>query len=160
MSPGKWNEKRERDLLFAMRIAEHGYDPMPMKTWAKTANIMNMMGYQDATDTGVSQRWSKSILKDFQKNHPQALDIAAGTAPGPAAAAAAGSSSAPASNPAPTPARAPRGRPQKRKRAQEVEEDDDDEEVAVKKDPDVKKQKKQKKEKAEDEDAEDAEDKA
>jgi hypothetical protein len=55
MAPAKWDDKRERDLLFAMRIAEHGYNPMSMKTWAKAANIMNMMGYQDATDTGVRQ---------------------------------------------------------------------------------------------------------
>lgn len=53
MPPAKWDDKKERDFLLAMRIAESGYKPYPMKTWAKVADIMNMMGHQGSTDTGI-----------------------------------------------------------------------------------------------------------
>ncbi|KAI1167688.1 hypothetical protein F5B18DRAFT_398300 [Nemania serpens] len=86
--PIKWDEKAERDLLMAMRIAENAYNPVPKNVWEKAAALMGMMGHEDATWTGISQRWLKTVQKDFQIQYPQAVEITGGDAPAPAPARA------------------------------------------------------------------------
>ncbi|KAI1187285.1 hypothetical protein F5B17DRAFT_430721 [Nemania serpens] len=82
--PIKWDEKAERDLLIAMRVAENGYNSISKETWEKAAALMMMMGYEDASGTGISQRWLKSIQKDFQIQYPQAATVTPAPAPAPA----------------------------------------------------------------------------
>ncbi|TGJ88650.1 hypothetical protein E0Z10_g146 [Xylaria hypoxylon] len=117
--PIKWDDKSERDLLMAMRMAERGTNTVTGENWAKAANIMIQMGYEESTGTGISQRWSKVMQKDFLRKHPQALGNAAG-------AAAPGTTQAPA----PTPGRRARGAAKKRDREQEQNEKRDDEAAA------------------------------
>ncbi|KAI1133462.1 hypothetical protein F5Y10DRAFT_260343 [Nemania abortiva] len=138
--PKKWDDKSERDLLMAMRITESGYNAYSQDSWKKAAEVMRMMGYQDATWTGLSQRWSKVIQKNFQNDHPQALEVAAGTV------AVAGPASAQATNSAPASGRRANRttRPQKREREQEEqkEAEEGDDEVDTKTARAAKKQKK------------------
>ncbi|KAI0912097.1 hypothetical protein F4823DRAFT_560325 [Ustulina deusta] len=105
-----------------MRMAEHGANPISKETWVKAEKLMREMGHNDATWTGISQRWSKFLLKNFQNQYSQALGNGDDAA-------------------APAPAR--RAKRQKRapqKREREEEEGDDDE-ATVKKDSAAKKQK-------------------
>jgi hypothetical protein len=53
MPPKKWDDKKERDLLMAMRFAESGYNAVTKQTWEKAADLMRMMGYEDVTWTGI-----------------------------------------------------------------------------------------------------------
>ncbi|KAI1199734.1 hypothetical protein F5X97DRAFT_322219 [Nemania serpens] len=118
--PMKWDEKAERDLLMAMRIAENGYNSVPKDVWEKTARLMVTMGHEEATWSGISQRWMKTIQKDFQSQYPQAIEVAAATA-----------------TTAPAPARRP-----KRKQQAKVEDAAGGDGAAAEKGPAAKKQKK------------------
>ncbi|KAI0514564.1 hypothetical protein F5B22DRAFT_647603 [Xylaria bambusicola] len=87
----KWDGKAERDLLLAMRIAQ-GENNLSKGDWDKAAEIMKTMGHADATGTGISQRWSKVILKNFREQQAQGAvkggngaTSAADSAPAPAA---------------------------------------------------------------------------
>ncbi|KAI0551940.1 hypothetical protein F4679DRAFT_582003 [Xylaria curta] len=155
MAPNKkkWDDKMERDFLMAIRVAESAYTPITRATWNKATELMKMMGYADSTWTGISQRWSKNIQKDFQADYPLALQIAAGqitastTVGGPATistTAATASSAASGSGSASAPVRRARaGRAVKREREEEQEDNEDgEEEVAAKKTSTAKKQKK------------------
>ncbi|KAI1425679.1 hypothetical protein F5Y12DRAFT_713957 [Xylaria sp. FL1777] len=121
-----------------MRMAEHGSNTISKETWVKAEKFMANMGYKDATWTGISQRWSKFILKNFQNQYSHVLGSGANgddaVAPAPALAPA----------PPPTPGRRGKKRaPQKREREQEeqYENDDEDDESTVEKAPRAKKQK-------------------
>ncbi|GAP85858.1 hypothetical protein SAMD00023353_1401570 [Rosellinia necatrix] len=128
----KWDDEKMVDLLMAMRVAENGYNAVTKDTWFKITAVMKMMGHGDATWTGLSQRWSKVMQKDFMEKYPQALAVAAGT-------------HTPATTgPAATDGAKKAGRGQKRKR-EAVDDDEDeghDEANAVKKAPASKNQKK------------------
>ncbi|RWA05945.1 hypothetical protein EKO27_g9161 [Xylaria grammica] len=118
----KWDDKSERDLLVAMRMAESGANSVTKETWVKAASIMNQMGYNDSTSTGISQRWTKVIQKNFQSQYPQALGNANGTAAAPAAAAG-GTTPSPAATPR---RRAKAGKKNKRAPVSERDVKDDD----------------------------------
>ncbi|KAI0858080.1 hypothetical protein F4860DRAFT_517139 [Xylaria cubensis] len=139
----KWDEKMERDFLLAIRIAESGYNPITRDTWNKATELMKMMGYVDSTWTGISQRWSKNIQKDFQVQYPQALQVAVGTA-------VAGPATIPATVPATTSSAtsgsgsgsgARRGRAGRAPKREREEEEEDEDEVPAKKTSAAKKQK-------------------
>lgn len=55
----KWDDKAERDLLLAMRMAEHGANPISKETWVKAEKLMREMGHNDAT---VSDSWRYFLL--------------------------------------------------------------------------------------------------
>ena len=46
--PTKWDDKAERDLLLAMRMAE-GTNTISKETWEKATELMKAMGHTDAT---------------------------------------------------------------------------------------------------------------
>ncbi|KAJ2988339.1 hypothetical protein NUW58_g4030 [Xylaria curta] len=50
MAGFKWDDKAERDLLMAIRLVESQYNAVTMQSWKKIAQVMNMMGYENATD--------------------------------------------------------------------------------------------------------------
>ncbi|KAI0182467.1 hypothetical protein EV127DRAFT_488089 [Xylaria flabelliformis] len=142
----KWDEKMERDFLLAIRIAESGYNPITRDTWNKATELMKMMGYVDSTWTGISQRWSKNIQKDFQIQYPQALQVATGQIA--VGTAVAGPATVPATVSTTTPSAASgsgsgarRGRAGRVPKREREEEDEDDEEIPAKKTPAAKKQK-------------------
>ncbi|KAI1270914.1 hypothetical protein F5Y07DRAFT_53593 [Xylaria sp. FL0933] len=122
--PVKWDDKSERDLLLAMRMAEHGSSPITKGTWAKVEAYMRAMGHNEATEAGVSQRWQKTILRNFQAQHPDATTNAT-NAPAPAAA--------------PTPARRAKKRATQKREADQEEQHEGGEDVE--KAPAAKKQK-------------------
>ncbi|KAF2973367.1 hypothetical protein GQX73_g233 [Xylaria multiplex] len=111
--PVKWDDKSERDLLLAMRMVENRTKPVTQANWLKTAEVMQQMGHQGVTWTGISQRWTKVMQKDFVEKYPEVLGNAAGTA-------APGTTQTPASTP--TRRRAKGGG---RKRKQDALEQDD-----------------------------------
>ncbi|KAJ8132873.1 hypothetical protein O1611_g752 [Lasiodiplodia mahajangana] len=120
----KWDDKSERDMLLAMRIAENGYAPFTQENSKKAARVMTMMGYPEVTWGSVSQRWSKVIQRNFQKKYLKALEAADGTAADGTAADGTTTSGTAA------PVRRGAKRPPKRKPEQEekgnVDEDDED----------------------------------
>ncbi|RYC58482.1 hypothetical protein CHU98_g7724, partial [Xylaria longipes] len=75
----KWDDKMEKDLLMAIRVAESGYNPVTRDTWTKATEVMKMLGYTESTWTGISQRWSKFTQKTFQHKYPHALEVVDGT---------------------------------------------------------------------------------
>ncbi|KAI2640144.1 hypothetical protein GGS21DRAFT_487886 [Xylaria nigripes] len=113
----KWDDKAERDFLLAMRIIEHGAKSVTAGTWKKASEIMEMMGYQDVSPAGVSQHWSKILLRNFQTQFPQVLGADGLISSGTTDATATGTTSG-----TPSPIKKAR---QKRKRQKK---DDDNEE--------------------------------
>ncbi|KAI0479572.1 hypothetical protein F4859DRAFT_476540 [Xylaria cf. heliscus] len=62
MAPKKWDDKAERDLLIAIRIAESGYNPVTRDTWNKATEVMKMMGYPDATVSNLRRHFLLAMI--------------------------------------------------------------------------------------------------
>ncbi|KAI0102035.1 hypothetical protein GGR51DRAFT_301501 [Nemania sp. FL0031] len=158
MPPSKWNDKMERDMLVAVLMAMRGGEnevlTVPQETCKRAAKIMGVMGYIGTSGGAISQRWTKTMQKDFLEQYGEALKRAAhaGTAgagttgagtTGAGTTGAGTTSAAPASD-SPTQAPARRGnRTQKRKPEQaEISDIGEGDEADAKKAPAAKKQKK------------------
>ncbi|KAJ8121892.1 hypothetical protein ONZ43_g1774 [Nemania bipapillata] len=64
MPQKKWDDKAERDLLMAMRIAENGYNAFSIETWKRAAKVMEMMGYTGTTP---------AMVQDHAEELPEAV---------------------------------------------------------------------------------------
>ncbi|KAI0973987.1 hypothetical protein F4678DRAFT_458775 [Xylaria arbuscula] len=72
--PVKWDEKSERDLLLVICMTEvHGSTTFSKAKWEKVGRLMKAMGHTGANWSGVSQRWSKVLVRDFLKDHQKEL---------------------------------------------------------------------------------------
>ncbi|KAI1502859.1 hypothetical protein F5X99DRAFT_426748 [Biscogniauxia marginata] len=104
--PMTWNEKSERDLMAAMLMTASGSDLGKFKpSWGAVVAKMAIMGYDtnassisehlQVTPTSlkilltfpvfplISQRWSKVMVRDLKKHHPNLFDESA-QSPSPA----------------------------------------------------------------------------
>ncbi|KAM3457983.1 hypothetical protein MY3296_000633 [Beauveria thailandica] len=74
----RWDGNAERDLCLAMILGGTESDKF-RPDWNTTHRMMNALGY-DFTKDAMSQRWSKTILKEFKSRHSDA-DVALPASP-------------------------------------------------------------------------------
>ncbi|KAI1434794.1 hypothetical protein GGR50DRAFT_694724 [Xylaria sp. CBS 124048] len=75
MPATKWDAKAERDLFFAMRLAEHGLKPVSKAICKKAGDIMEKMGYPEVATRTISERWYKTLSKTRQLQEFNSLGL-------------------------------------------------------------------------------------
>ncbi|GKT46951.1 uncharacterized protein ColSpa_07132 [Colletotrichum spaethianum] len=63
MAPNTWTDQAEKDLIWAFIKASNG-GKMPKADWNLVLEMMTAMGYS-FTINALSQRWSKTIVKNY-----------------------------------------------------------------------------------------------
>ncbi|KAI1819690.1 hypothetical protein F4861DRAFT_543674 [Xylaria intraflava] len=74
MGGTKWDDKAERDLFLAMRVAEQGYGNVSKDNAKKVVELMEIMGYPNLTPRTVGERWHKALTKNTKVQFTRVLE--------------------------------------------------------------------------------------